>query len=454
MKLVTHLFFLAVFFCVVGAGAVWASQPIRINYQAKLSDGSGVPLSGAHVLTFGIYFGGDANTAGSGTLMYSETGNVTATNGVVNHVVGSGTPISGALDDSTFAQDVSYYLQVAVDGALNVVLPKSLVGTAPFAARARVADSAANGVATGQVILSESATAPSGFTATGTRVYNPWILRAPMSALRMAPGLAGTQKRLICAGGYNSGALATAEVFDVETGNWLSTGSLSTARYHHCLTELNGTIYATGGFTAGDVPTNSCEYFVNNNVWAGRASMITPRGMHGAAAYNGQLYVFGGYSSVGNATAFCEVYNPGNNQWSGIASMPAPHSGVGAATVGNRIYIIGNGSFNLEYNVGLNSYTPRAPLPGGTSFRSSVVSDGSKVYVVGSSFPTPDMWIYDPAMDKWELGPSNLVLLNNAGVTVYDGVIYSAGGYVLNTNVSDRRLESWIPPVFFAHRKN
>ena len=68
-----------------------------------------------------------------------------------------------------------------------------------------------------------------------------------------------------------------------------------------------------------------------------------------------------------------------------------------------------------------------------------VVYDG-KIYVLGALTgsgrgepPLPDVYIYDPAADRWEKGPAVPTdrLRGGAGVTVYNDLIYVVAGHQL-----------------------
>jgi hypothetical protein len=124
---------------VAGARAV----PIPINYQAKLTGTGGTPLSGVHTLYFSIYQGGDSSTAGSGTLVFSESASVTAVDGVVSHEIGKGVNIYGTvLSASMFDTSQIMYLQVCIDSVGNVVLPRTQLDHVPFAFKSRETDNA------------------------------------------------------------------------------------------------------------------------------------------------------------------------------------------------------------------------------------------------------------------------------------------------------------------------
>src|SRR5437016_37892 len=107
---IKHLAIAAVFWGCFSVG--WTAQPVRFNYQAKLTDSVGTPLTGMHDLTFWIYQGGTAGDIGSGTQQFKETASVNIQNGIVNHTVGTGIPAGPALAGSVFKTDADLFLQV------------------------------------------------------------------------------------------------------------------------------------------------------------------------------------------------------------------------------------------------------------------------------------------------------------------------------------------------------
>jgi hypothetical protein len=120
------------------ATAAFADVPQLLNYQGNLSDPSGIPKNGTFSMQFTFY---DAEAGGnqlpSGT-PWSETQNVTVTNGVFNVLLGSVT----ALPEELFAGGPSdlagplRYLQVSVSGE-NLV-PRQRVGSAAYSIHAGV----------------------------------------------------------------------------------------------------------------------------------------------------------------------------------------------------------------------------------------------------------------------------------------------------------------------------
>src|SRR5205085_10415067 len=106
------------------------SYPARFNYQARLTDSGGAPLSGLHTLYFSLYAGGDANTSASGVLQSSEFAVLNIEGGIVNHTVGTGT--GATVNDTMFRTGGNLFLLVAVDTPANVVLPRTLLQPAPY----------------------------------------------------------------------------------------------------------------------------------------------------------------------------------------------------------------------------------------------------------------------------------------------------------------------------------
>lgn len=114
------------------SAGLFAAQPARFNYQGKLADASGAPLSGTHTFFFDITHGGNSDTV-LGEILYSETATLAADRGVVSHTIGTGTPTSGSLTAAMFKANGDFHVRVAVDSALNVISPRTRLEPVPFA---------------------------------------------------------------------------------------------------------------------------------------------------------------------------------------------------------------------------------------------------------------------------------------------------------------------------------
>lgn len=109
--------------------AVEAAVPQTINYQGVLTDLSGVPLEGDHLLTFRIYLTEDAETH-----EWTETDSVEVVHGVFNAILGDQNPL-----DLPF--DRTYWLGTSVDGG-EELSPRSQLTASPYSLRSRTADHA------------------------------------------------------------------------------------------------------------------------------------------------------------------------------------------------------------------------------------------------------------------------------------------------------------------------
>jgi hypothetical protein len=137
--------------------------------------------------------------------------------------------------------------------------------------------------------------------------------------------------KVLVAGGrtgeYDSGTLASAELYDPATNTWSYTGGLNTARAFHTMTLLpGGKVLVTGGSDASDGLISSAElYDPATGKWTTVAAMGTGRASHTATLLgNGKVLVAGGSGIDVALSASAELYDPATNTWSATASMASP----------------------------------------------------------------------------------------------------------------------------------
>ncbi|HLM46050.1 MAG TPA: kelch repeat-containing protein, partial [Myxococcaceae bacterium] len=137
--------------------------------------------------------------------------------------------------------------------------------------------------------------------------------------------------KVLVAGGrtgeYDSGTLASAELYDPATNTWSYTGGLNTARAFHTMTLLpNGKVLVTGGSDASDRLITSAElYDPATGKWTAAAAMGTGRASHTATLLpNGKVLVAGGSGLDVALSSSAELYDPATNTWSATGSMGAP----------------------------------------------------------------------------------------------------------------------------------
>ena len=207
------------------------APPARFNYQARLTDSQGAPLKGDHTLHLTLYHGGSAGSADSGVAVFAETALVTAVDGGVAHAVGTGTnTLGGALASSMFDFAGDIFLQVGVDTAGNVVLPRTRLDSVPFALNVPAGGGA---VPQGGIIAAEPTVTLPGFTPLGMRIDSPgkWVARQDMPTTRTAAVAAEVNGRIYVIGGAEFLAVfATNEEYDPATDTWATKSPMPNPR--------------------------------------------------------------------------------------------------------------------------------------------------------------------------------------------------------------------------------
>lgn len=268
-----------------------------------------------------------------------------------------------------------------------------------------------------------------------------WITKAPMPTTRGFSGTASANGKIYVAGGTCVGnsaieyeAINTFEAYDPETNTWTVKPNMPTARFGLGAAEVDGKIYAIGGwnFNVSGWELNTVEaYDPVTNTWASKASMIERRYACAVVELNGKIYAIGGY--IENSI---EVYDPLTNTWTAKASMPTARYALAAGAVDGKIYAIGGYDGNKvlntveAYDPSTNTWSTKASMPTARNYLGVTVING-KIYAIGGSRGNylNTVEVYDPATDKWTSAPGMSVGRMRVGVTAANGKIYAAGGY-------------------------
>jgi hypothetical protein len=134
----------------------------------------------------------------------------------------------------------------------------------------------------------------------------------------------------------------------------------------------------------------------------------------------------------------------GGGRWDVLAVVGkhVPRFESGYINVGDRFYLVG-GRVTPQavesFDVATRTWKTGAVAPVTMHHFQPVVYDG-KIYVLGALTgsgrgepPLPDVYIYDPAADRWEKGPAMPAdrLRGGAGAVVHNGLIYVVAGHEL-----------------------
>lgn len=221
------------------------------------------------------------------------------------------------------------------DLAQGAVTPSSSVRSVSALNRAR-AFATATHLSTGTILVTGGIDTGYNYLAT-VELYDPALQRfttiAPMTTPRAshtATELANGQ--VLIAGGVacNDGKcneLASAEIFDPVSQQFLPTGSMASPRSSHTATLLgDGTVLIAGG-SDGEGLASAEIYDPASGRFVETAVMTTPRFLHSATLMNdGQVLIAGGRSCIDKcndnaASTSAELYDPSRRQFFPVGSM-------------------------------------------------------------------------------------------------------------------------------------
>jgi outer membrane protein assembly factor BamB len=318
-------------------------------------------------------------------------------------------------------------------------------------------------------------------------IYNPstgiWTLTDSLAvcrgghvAVRLHNG-----KVMVSAGLGAAGFLKSCEIYDPVTGTWSLTDTLNGIRQSHAVTVLqDGRLLSTGGcyYGTGMQYLASCDiYDTVTSDWIACNPMSIGKYWHTATLMtDGRVLVAGGRDSTG-FTSDCEVFDPSTGLWAPIASMIVQKGRHTSTLIESNSILVTGGenatgilSFGEVYNVLTGQWTLAGQMSSVRSLHSATLLPGSRTLIIGGtdgtfSLPSCEMYVpllwmtspkggevlYSGSMHEitWDcyepdsVGYFNLLYSSDGGIT-YPGTVATG---VSNTDTSF----SWLlPPVHSA----
>ena len=154
----------------------------------------------------------------------------------------------------------------------------------------------------------------------------------PMPTPRHSPAVATHDKRLVVAGGYGGGdPLATVEVLDTTSRQWLSTSPLPVKCSIMTSAIVNQELYLLGGTLTTDtlvvslpeITRSSVNSATTNRSAQWRKLPAPPLKSSAAISVQGSVVAIGGRHGNTSSTAI-HVYQPATNNWKKVGDLPSP----------------------------------------------------------------------------------------------------------------------------------
>jgi len=252
--------------------------------------------------------------------------------------------------------------------------------------------------------------------------------------------------RLLVAGGRDSKAIASVEVYDSTTGEWTASSPMAAARFGHTQTLLeDGTVLVVG-------EASPELYNPVSGTWSSAGNMAYMREERHATTLleDGRVLVTGGISEIDGfkeTVGFAELYDPPTKTWEPTGDMTEErerHQAVllkngTVLVVGSRNdkpYIIGETTAELfDPATGTWSEASKLPNDHGERFTVTLLDDG-RVLVGGGGTRgrtlapniTASMDIYDPPTGEWSnLGDMTSKSWGHTATTLRNGTILFVG---------------------------
>jgi Galactose oxidase, central domain len=231
--------------------------------------------------------------------------------------------------------------------------------------------SGCNCAADGKILIAggRSATGSLGATLRSAELYDPATgkftatgamkaTRARHSATLIASGpLAGN---VLIAGGTSDetgGDVATAELYDPATGQFASSGRMSTPRENHSATWLSpsvvsgslaGNVLVAGGSDASATSDSAEVFNPQTGAFSPVGAMTTARTLQAAVLLaSGKVLIAGGQSSDTEFLQSAELFDPAHATFAATGAMQNLHAGATATVLENGDALIAGGRSNF-----------------------------------------------------------------------------------------------------------
>lgn len=259
--------------------------------------------------------------------------------------------------------------------------------------------------------------------------------------------------------GPNTAAVASAELWDPGTGEFVPAGSTSEARYGHTSTLLpDGRILVVGGH--GDDAT----WLDSAEVWDPETGGFSPAGKLGVGRHahsatllaDGRVLIAGGYGGEWEWLTSAEVWDPETGTFAPVGDLVEARWEHDAVLLPDgRVLVVGGAETITPrtlvevWDPESGTFAPAGELDQGRTAHTTTVLDDGRVMVVGGS-PGGEPWevasveVWDPATGTVSAGdPLEFARSAHSATLLPSGEVLIAGG--TNSSGTDMPVELWDP---------
>ena len=258
----------------------------------------------------------------------------------------------------------------------------------------------------------------SGAPLATAELYNPatktWSTTGSMNSARVFhSAILLPNGKVLVTGGFdaNINCVASAELYDPATGLWSLVQSMNVARHGHTSTLIGTNVLVVGGSSGpGSLPAaaaiSSAElYNITTGVWTTTGSMHDARGFHRTTTLSdGTVLVEGGADGL-NQLSTAELYSPSSGTWSLTGSMHNARESHTATLLPNGQVLVAGADNSSEgqsaelYNPSSHTWTVTGSLNVGRFAPVAALLPGGLVLVAGGYVDDEDDGPWDNDFD-------------------------------------------------------
>jgi len=273
-------------------------------------------------------------------------------------------------------------------------LTASMASPRAYHAAARLSD--------GRVLVAGGANNIGG-KASSSEIYNPsstlWTLTGSMNVARTSFAFVELDDGSVLAvGGFDIQGrfLTSCEIYDPTTGSWTLTGSLHTGRAalnigSQIVKLTDGRILIEGGINPSNLVSDlaSAEiYDPQTGIWSLTGSMNIPRADQSAALLQSGKVIVAGGDSPPRSPSTSEIFDPSTGRWTMATPMTEFRSAdTATALLDGRVLVVGPAGSSTEvYDEGTGTWASSGSRSIATEEHTTTLLQDGRVLVAGGGF--------------------------------------------------------------------